>query len=96
VGDIDSIATPANTLIIGGAAVEVENDAAASAGAASVTVVIEPGGLFTAGVSSAATATTGDTRGTYDPVVAMDGSTAVTLFVMEPDPTYLGVDQYAG
>lgn len=96
VGDIDTLASPANTLVAAGASVEVENDAAPSAGAASLTVVIEPGGLFVPGVSSAATATTGDTRGTYDPIAAMDGSTAVSLFVIEPDPKYLGVAQYAG
>jgi hypothetical protein len=95
VGDVDSVASLANTLVAAGGTVEIENDAAPSAGAASYTVTIEPGGLFVAGVSSAATATTGDVRGTYDPIAAMDGSTAVTLFVVEPDPTYLGVAQYS-
>lgn len=53
-------------------------------------------GTFVAGVSSAATATTGDVRGTYDPVTAMSGSVAVDLLIASADPKYLGVDQYDG
>lgn len=53
-------------------------------------------GTFVAGVSAAATATTGDVRGTYDPATAMDGSTSIDLLVASPDPKYLGVAQYAG
>lgn len=96
VGTVDSLSSPANTLVAASGTVEIENDAAPGAGAASITTVIEPGGLLTAGVSSAATATTGDVRGTYDPIATMDGSTEVTLFVIQPEPKYLGVAQYAG
>lgn len=63
---------------------ELEDGAAASSG----TVV--------AGVSSAATATTGDVRGTYDPNSAADGDKVFDLLVALPDPKYKGVAQYAG
>jgi len=53
-------------------------------------------GTFVAGVSSAATATTGDVRGTYDPVIAASGSIAFKLLVQSADPKYLGVAQFAG
>ena len=63
---------------------ELEDGAAASTG----TVV--------AGVSSAATATTGDVRGTYDPDSAADGSKVFKLVITAPDPKYKGVAQFAG
>ena len=53
-------------------------------------------GTIVAGVTSAATATTGDVRGTYDPDTAADGSTAFALLVSLPDPSGQGVPQYAG
>lgn len=53
-------------------------------------------GTFVAGVSSAATATTGDVRGTYDPAQACDGSDAYNLLIASEEPKYLGVAQYAG
>lgn len=53
-------------------------------------------GTFVAGVSSAATATTGDVRGTYDPTSACDGSKSFDLLIASVDPKYLGVAQYAG
>jgi hypothetical protein len=53
-------------------------------------------GTLTAGVQTTPTATTGDVRGTYDPGVAMDGAKAIQLAVFLADPTYKGVDQYAG
>lgn len=53
-------------------------------------------GTLTAGVQTTPTATTGDVRGTYDPGVAMDGAVNVQLAVFLSDPTYKGVDQYAG
>lgn len=95
-GVVDSLASPANTLVAANGTVEIENDATPSGGAASITAVIEPGGLLTAGVSSAGTATTGDVRGTYDPIATLDGSTEISLYVMAPEPKYLGVAQYAG
>jgi len=53
-------------------------------------------GTFVAGVSSAATATTGDVRGTYDPLAACDGSDAYNLLIASEEPKYLGVAQFAG
>ncbi|HEY5798478.1 MAG TPA: hypothetical protein VIU82_26035 [Bosea sp. (in: a-proteobacteria)] len=53
-------------------------------------------GTIVAGVTSTATATTGDTRGTYDPNAAADGSKSFALIAMLPNPSDLGVAQYAG
>ena len=53
-------------------------------------------GTLVAGVSTAATATTGDVRGTYDPNSAADGAKVFDLLVALPDPKYKGVSQYAG
>jgi hypothetical protein len=53
-------------------------------------------GTFVAGVTSAATATTGDTRGTYSPLTAPDGVTAYALLAAILDPANQGVDQYTG
>lgn len=53
-------------------------------------------GTFVAGVSSAATATTGDVRGTYDPSAACNGSDAYNLLIATEEPKYLGVAQFAG
>jgi len=53
-------------------------------------------GTLVAGVSAAATATTGDVRGTYTPATTPDGATAFDLIVATPDVKYLGVAQYAG
>lgn len=63
---------------------ELEDGAAATAG----TIV--------AGVTTAATATTGDVRGTYDPNSAADGATAFQLVVALGDPSAKGNSQYAG
>lgn len=53
-------------------------------------------GTFVAGVTSAATATTGDTRGTYAPSITPDGAVAFALLVKLEDPTDAGVPQYEG
>lgn len=53
-------------------------------------------GTLLAGVTSAATATTGDVRGTYDPNSACNGSKVFQLLAYVPDPSDLGVDQYDG
>lgn len=53
-------------------------------------------GTAVAGVASAATATSGDVRGTYDPGASCDGSVAFGLLVVLPDPADKGVAQYAG
>lgn len=62
---------------------ELQDGAAATAG----TVV--------AGVSSAATATTGDVRGTYVPNATPDGAKVFELIVALGDPSYKGVAQYS-
>lgn len=53
-------------------------------------------GTLAAGNTSAATATTGDVRGTYDPNAACDGSKVFKLLVALEDPSYQGLPQYAG
>lgn len=53
-------------------------------------------GTTVAGVDSAATATTGDVRGSYDPNAACDGSKNFKLVCVLPDPSYLGATQYGG
>jgi hypothetical protein len=53
-------------------------------------------GTFLAGVQTAATATTGDVRGTYDPVAVCDGTKAFSLLIVNADAKYRGADQYAG
>lgn len=63
---------------------ELQDGAAATAG----TVV--------AGVSTAATATSGDIRGTYDPNAACNGALVFDLIVALGDPDYKGIAQYAG
>jgi hypothetical protein len=53
-------------------------------------------GTLVAGVTTTATATTGDVRGTYDPNSACDGAKAFQLVIAVPDPAFKGVAQYAG
>lgn len=50
-------------------------------------------GAFVDGVDSAATTTTGDVRGTYDPNSACDGAKHFVLYMAISDPTYQGVTQ---
>lgn len=62
---------------------------------------LEDGAAATAGtllgaVRTAASGTTGDVRGTYDPNSACDGAKAFELLAFIPDPTDQGVAQYAG
>lgn len=52
-------------------------------------------GTAVAGVSTVATATTGDIRGTYDPNAAADGAKVFELIIAATDPDYAGVAQYA-
>jgi len=63
---------------------EMEDGAAATAG------------TLVAGVSTAATATTGDVRGTYDPNSAANGAKDFQLIAFVSDPSYKGVTQYGG
>lgn len=53
-------------------------------------------GTLVAAVTSTATSTTGDVRGTYKPNSACNGAKAFQLLALLPDPTDLGVDQFAG
>ena len=53
-------------------------------------------GTAVMGVLTVPTATTGDVRGTYNPTTTPDGSTAFSLLVSLPDPTYVGVDNFNG
>jgi hypothetical protein len=53
-------------------------------------------GTTVAGVRTAATATTGDVRGTYDPNSAADGQRVFQLIAFLPDPGDKGVAQFAG
>ena len=53
-------------------------------------------GTFVKAVASAATATTGDTRGTYSPSVTPDGAVAYSLVLRLADPGGVGVPQYTG
>jgi len=50
-------------------------------------------GTLVAGVSTAATTTTGDVRGTYDPNSAADGAKDFQLIALVSDPSYKGVTQ---
>jgi hypothetical protein len=86
VGSGDVLGLPVFLPATGFVLKELENGAAATAG----TVVA---GDRTSG---GATATTGDVRGTYDPNSACDGDKYFHLIAVLPDPTELGVDQYAG
>lgn len=53
-------------------------------------------GTFVAAVTSKATLTTGDVRGTYDPNSACDGAKCFQLWFASADPAYRGADQYGG
>jgi hypothetical protein len=53
-------------------------------------------GTLVAGVTSAATGTTGDTRGTYTPAVTPDGTKGYQLVVLGIDPGNRGATQYTG
>lgn len=63
---------------------ELEDEAGATAGTRA------------AGVTDAATATTGDVRGTYAPNSAPDGTKVFELVALMRDPTSKGIAQYAG
>lgn len=103
-GDMDSD-TPTNghasCVVAAGDNIEIVGDAAFNASADFVVVVeIEPThtipGTWVYGDVSYPTATTGDVRGTFDPTEACDGSLAFSMLLALPDPTYKGMEQYAG
>jgi hypothetical protein len=84
VGTGDVLGLPVFLEGTGHVVAELEDGAAATAG------------TLVAGVSTAATATTGDVRGTYDPNSAADGAKDFQLIALVSDPSYKGVAQYAG
>ena len=84
VGTGDVLGLPMFLGQLGEVLAELEDGAAATAG----TVV--------AGVAGAATATTGDVRGTYDPNSAADGAAAFQLVCALGRPDYRGSAQFAG
>lgn len=81
VGTGDVLGLPMFLPGAGNIVAEIEDGAAASAGTA------------VAGVTTEATATTGDVRGTYDPNTAMDGATNIRLMVALTDPDFKGIAQ---
>lgn len=91
----------ASCIVAAGDNIEIVGDAAFNASADLLIVVeIEPThvlpGTFVAGVTDYPTATTGDVRGTFDPTEACDGALAFSMLLALPDPTYKGMEQYAG
>jgi hypothetical protein len=105
-GDVDSdtpTAAHATAVVAAGDRIEVIPAAGFNA-SADIFVIIEIettgaqqlDGTFVAAVDSAATSTTGDVRGTYDPSAACNGSLAFGLLVALADPADRGVAQYAG
>lgn len=105
-GDVDSdtaTAGHATTAVAVGDRIEII-PASAFSGACDLEFVLEIDttaagqldGTFVAGVTTAATATTGDTRGTYSPSTAPSGAIAYELWAIVPDPSNKGVAQYDG
>jgi len=105
-GDVDSdtpTAGHATTAVAVGDRIEII-PASAFNGSADIFVIVEIeldsaeqlSGTFVAGSTVAATALTGDVRGTYTPFTTPDGGTAESLFLLTTDPKYLGLAQYAG
>lgn len=94
--------TAANTLAVGDAITCVVSGTPGGGKSAEATFTIELDdsqvldGTFVAAVDSEATATTGDVRGTYDPVDACDGDDGYMLLVALTEPDNKGVAQYAG
>jgi hypothetical protein len=56
--------------------------------------VLATAGTLVAGVTTKATALTGDVRGTYDPNAACDAAKAFHLVVAAADPSYKGIAQF--
>lgn len=105
-GEVDSdtaTAAHATALVAAGDEIEIVFDSAFNASAdilctleIDTTAAGRLDGTLVAGVTTAATATTGDTRGTYTPSTAPDGATAYELWAYIPDPANQGVAQYDG
>lgn len=105
-GDVDTATATyghASTAITAGTAIEIVVPSAVNASAplngyVGIMRTSQTRGTFVGGLTPAtkSTATTADVRGTYQAAVTLDGSTAISLFVMVTDPTFLGNPQYAG
>jgi hypothetical protein len=61
-----------------------------------VEITASGNGTYVVGDQGAASGTSGDVRGTFDPLTACDGVTGFSLVVLVDDPNYLGAPQYAG
>ncbi len=98
----DTVLKIATGLVAAGDDITVTPAAAfATQGTVTGFLIIEPttvtlDGTFVAGVQTTPTATTGDTKGTYDPSELANGALQFALIAMLPDPTYKGVDNYDG
>lgn len=88
-----SLVGTTNLVAKGGAIEIVPASAFATAGAINGLIEITPA-TFVAGDSTTPTATTGDTRGTYDPNTVCDGSTTFKVFALLDRTNLHGVAQY--
>ena len=101
-GDKDEATPTANNTFTATDAISLTVTGGGSGGAPRIHVVLECiptrvlHGTFTAGVTSVATATTGDVRGTYAPVSTPDGALTYQLLAWLPNPLDRGVAQFAG
>ncbi|WPZ36708.1 hypothetical protein T8K17_11235 [Thalassobaculum sp. OXR-137] len=91
----------ATTAVAPGVSIEVIGSAGFdSAGALNgVLEITQSGGqlgVYVAGSQAVGTATSGDVRGTLDPLTACDGVTSFAIVALVDDPNYLGAPQYAG
>lgn len=82
VGSGDVIGLPMFLSMVGSVVRELQDGAAASAG------------TLVAGVTTKATALTGDVRGTYDPSAACDGARSFQLLIAAADASYRGIAQF--
>lgn len=91
----------ADTVVAVGDRITITPASFATAGAVNGQIEFDTGslgqldGTIVAGVTSAATATTGDTRGTYAPTITPDGTHGYLLLIVEPDPANAGVPQFS-
>lgn len=91
----------ATTAVAPGVSVEIIGSAGFdSAGALNgVLEITQSGGqlgVYVAGSQAVGSATSGDVRGTVDPLTACDGVTSFAIVALVDDPNYLGAPQYAG
>jgi hypothetical protein len=82
VGNGDVIGLPMFLSMVGSVVRELQDGAAATAG------------TLVAGVTTRATALTGDVRGTYDPSAACNGALSFQLLIAAADASYRGIAQF--